>query len=539
MTLRTQLANRLWYTACRRQYGRYSRALANCRSVQQRLLADTLARNAATDFGRRHDFARLKSPADFRAAVPVTDYEVLLPDFERIADGEPAVLTAEPVTHFALTSGSCGAAKRIPYTASLQRQFRAALAPWIRDSFERQPALRQGAAYWSITPLFGPREQSPGGIPNGFEEDSAYLGRALKPLIDATLAAPGTVARITEMEDFRRATMLCLLGRADLALISVWHPTFLTLLLDWMSTHWESLLQDLSLGFRLEAPELALPPAPGRACALGHADPADTASIWPNLALISCWGDGPAKPYLSALAARFPQARIQNKGLIATEGFLSLPFAGRWPLAVTSHYFEFETAEGEALSAWQLEQGRDYGPLLTTDGGLYRYRLGDRVRCTGHLGDTPTIAFLGKVEGCCDRFGEKLNEAFVADVLQRLFRARGLDCRFALLAPEVTVEGTRYTLFIETPQAATAHLAAELDNLLRTNPHYDYCLRLGQLLGARICKVPPGAQERYMEHLVARKRRLGDIKPTALSTEDDWGNVLCRAGSSRLEERGA
>jgi hypothetical protein len=65
---------------------------------------------------------------------------------------------------------------------------------------------------------------------------------------------------------------------------------------------------------------------------------------------------------------------------------VSAPFAGRDGLAVQSHFFEFVDADSRVHLANSLKQGEEYELVVTTSGGLYRYRLQDHVLVTGCLG---------------------------------------------------------------------------------------------------------------------------------------------------------
>ncbi len=124
-------------------------------------------------------------------------------------------MTRDTVKRFGLSSGSTSAAKLIPYTAELQAEFRRAIAPWICDLARGNPGLLGGASYWSITPVNGPPiRDTP--IPVGFDEDSAHLGGVFSRLVDATLAVPGAVCRIQDIDLFRRVTLLFLLRRRNL-----------------------------------------------------------------------------------------------------------------------------------------------------------------------------------------------------------------------------------------------------------------------------------------------------------------------------------
>lgn len=501
---------------------RFRRALADPEAAQRTLLRRYLQANAATAFGRAHGFSQIRTAEEYRERVPLADWEALAPWVDRIASGETDILTRSPVRTLEPTSGSSAAAKLIPYTAELQREIRRAVAPWIVDLYAHRPRLIRGTAYWSITPLALGEERAAGPVPVGFEEDSAYLGGFWSRLVDATLAVPGAVRYIRQMEAFRYATLLFLLRRRDLSLISVWHPSFLSLLVGALPDFWDRLLHDLEHGSRLHG----LAARPRRAAELRRLAPDALTRIWPHLGLISCWGDAHAALSLPELARAFPGVEIQPKGLLATEGFVTIPFAGLWPIAVRSHFFEFLPEDGgEPRFAWELDEGGIYSVVLTTGGGLYRYRLQDQVRVEGFLERTPSLRFLGKEGRVSDLRGEKLHESFVAGALARGFEKTGIAPRFALLAP-VEEGPAGYVLYLETEEPPPAGLAKELDEELSANPHYRLCQALGQLAVVRVQRLEKDSFSRYLEHCRRRGQRVGDVKPLALSTWSGWGNVF-------------
>ena len=191
------------------------------------------------------------------------------------------------------------------------------------------------------------------------------------------------------------------------------------------------------------APLLA--PDPARAAELRRRA-AHAVDIWPHLSLISCWADGPARAAAAVLARRCDGIAIQPKGLLATEAVVTIPFDGRHPLAICSHFFEFVEPDGRVRLAHELQRGMEYTLLLTTGGGLYRYKLCDRVLVDDFVHDTPSLRFLGRDDRVSDLFGEKLSDGFVAGVLDQLFT--GAPPRFAMLAPDRTAAGIAYTLFV-------------------------------------------------------------------------------------------
>ena len=80
-----------------------------------------------TAFGRDHYFSTIKSYDDFKAKVPIRDYEGLKDYVERIQNGESNVLWRGVPLFFAKTSGTTSGAKYIPLTkVSLACQIKAA-----------------------------------------------------------------------------------------------------------------------------------------------------------------------------------------------------------------------------------------------------------------------------------------------------------------------------------------------------------------------------------------------------------------------------
>ncbi len=277
-----------------------------------------------------------------------------------------------------------------------------------------------------------------------------------------------------------------------------------------------------------------MPPRPGRAEELDRIGPRDLAAVWPRLRLISCWTDGPARRSAGALRDLFPGVAIQGKGLLATEGVVSIPFRDTRPLALTSHYLEFVDDAGRARSAWELEEGMTCSVILTTGGGLYRYALHDRVRVTGFVGRAPCVEFLGKEDHVSDLRGEKLEQSFVQTAIDRSLAEHGTAAVFAMLAPDERASPPSYVLFVSAQGELPRGLAATLETELRRNPHYAHCVRLGQLSAAGVVSVGADAAQRYVRHAARSGRRLGDVKPTALSPSSGWRAVLLedRAGGS-------
>src|SRR5262249_41685747 len=152
------------------------------------------------------------------------------PYIDRILQGEPQVLTSEPVTHFGVSSGTTCASKKIPYTASLLEEFQRGIDAWAYHLFLRSPRLLGCTTYWSITPVGAERRTTPSGIPIGFDDERTYLSPLTRRVMETVMPMPTALTRIADSEGFRYATLRMLLEQESLGWISIWNPTFLTLL---------------------------------------------------------------------------------------------------------------------------------------------------------------------------------------------------------------------------------------------------------------------------------------------------------------------
>ncbi len=437
-------------------------------------LRNLLDRHAATDFGRAHHFNAIRTPEDFRNAVPVMDYETHRPWIQRAAAGEKQVLASDDPIGFEKTSGTSSGAKWIPITAGLQDEFARGLASWFGAWQHRCPEVFQGRAYWAISPVGMTQERTPGGLPLGMPGDAAYF----PPEIGGRLAEWLVIPPLTgEPERVFEETAETLLAAPDLSLVSVWSPTFLLGI--------DAAIRD----------------------SIGDFSWRDR---WPKLARVSCWADASSAPWIPRLRERLGGISIEAKGLLATEGISSLPDSedGGARLASECHWHEFIDEDGRFTPIPDLHINGIYEVLLTTAGGLFRYRSGDRVRITGRGADgLPRFRFIGRAGVVSDLIGEKLHENQVIDAL-----ARCAATGFLVAAPD----RPGYDLWLEDPAKA-----AEIEICLRKNPYFDQALKLRQLAPISICQLTDRWSQTLAVRLAARRGcRIGDVKPPTLLTRE-------------------
>lgn len=560
--LKVGVANLLWFLYSAAMSHKWQRATLDVVGTQQMVLKRIASNNVHTEFGREHDFASISSIEAYQRLVPLHTYEELKPYIERIAAGQPQVLTKEPVRQFALTSGSTQAAKLVPYTQALVNEFQEGIDPWVNYLFRSVPQLLLGKAYWSVTPVGERKSITSGGIPIGFDDEQQYFSPITRWVLNSIMAVPSQLTQVQDMETFRYITLRLLLQEQLLSWVSIWNPSFLTLLLDPLSAWFSRLIEDirdgtLSVQARIDPmlssallPHCAKNAARAQELTSLHAqwqgkpftatNPVGKTlyeAIWPNMRLISCWAHGNAASALPHLQAYFPHATIQPKGLLATEAFISFPFRDDISaLSLRSHFFEFieaDEAEPGIKLAHELQAGRRYAVIVTTGGGLYRYRLNDVIEVADFYHQCPLIRFVGRQAKVVDICGEKLNEEYVRTIVTDVFAKYTLHPPFWMMAPEWPDKAQPfYTLFIQLAgdearnEGQLLAVVSEIDKALQGSYHYEYSRRLGQLDHCRLFVISPDndAFHTYLSVCTELGQRLGDIKPTALHAYQGWSH---------------
>lgn len=478
--------------------------LQDIESVQEKQLLQILKRNAQTSFGQKYHFSKINNVSDFIQNVPVHNYDDCAPFLQEIAADPSADIIC-----FEETGGSTQGSKLIPYTQHSFSSYQNALLPWLDDLLLHRPGIKQGTAYWSISPIMREQHKTFGGHPIGLTNDALYFGDVLASKIIQTLAVSPKMAELKNLADWRYNTLLDLLLAEDLSFISVWSPTFLLELIQYLPTIAETLLSDIQ---RLDSHRAAII-EPAITNYTQDSVELDTQTIWPKLDTISCWTDGSATSFISAIQHLFPHAFVQGKGLLATEGVVTIPLhnASAPVLSVTSGFYEFRDENEQFKLAHELEQNKIYSVLLTNNSGLYRYDLGDKVYMEGMFHSAPMLRFIGRGDRSSDVCGEKLTDDFVLTTLASFEALKG--CHF--LYPATSITDTHYILVTEKE---LAFCIAQLDTALSNNPQYRYARQVGQLKPLQHIVIPK-VMQRYTQWCSFQGQNLGDIKPPVLITD--------------------
>jgi hypothetical protein len=512
----TRLTHQALMLACRREDRAFRQQRDALEKVQRQKLSRLLALTGHAD----------SSWEEFRDLVPVTRYR----DWhQRIAvqreGGEK--LSASPLVRYQPTSGSSEQLKLIPYTKQFLGELDSAIAPWLSSLYRQHPGLHGGAHYWSVSWLPQSQQEAMRGNLN---DDSELLGAVKRVLAAQSQAVPAGVAMAHRADDAMFATLVYLVARADLRMLSVWSPTFALQQLQSLRRWGQEIAQVLQQGnWGVRATSLGglpAPSAPQRARVLQQAllgnDSQMTQILWPSLALISAWDTADAAVWAQELREKFPHAGFEGKGLWATEGVVTLPYEGVYPLAYRSHVYEFEELSSERMLApWQLREGDEVSPVISAGNGLLRYRLDDRLQVTGFWGGVPCFRFLGRRFGV-DLVGEKMAPETARDVMAAVGERFGLT-PVTLLAVDAQGHGQPRYVALFSPSSAQPSMGnspaqenvqagAMVDALLCRHFHYELARDLRQLPAATALVVNDG-WHCFQRIVVAAGMIEGNIKP--------------------------
>ncbi len=431
----------------------------------------TTARDTA--FGRAHDFDAINSYDEFKARVPIVDYEAFRPYADRTRDGEADVSWIGRPKYFAKTSGTTSGVKYIPLTReSIPNHFgtaRNALFNYLAET---------GKGKWLDGKMIflsgSPEMTDTNGIPTG--RLSGIVNHQV-PAWLRTNQLPSYPTNCIEDWESKLERVVDETIDADMRLISGIPP--------WVQMYYERLLERSGKERILD--------------------------LFPNLSMF-VYGGVNFEPYRNSLE-RLVGGRIPSvETYPASEGFIAFQDSqdsdGLLLNSDSGIFFEFIPAE-EILSEYptrlhlgQIKTGVNYAVILNTNAGLWGYNIGDTVE---FISTNPyRLRVTGRIKHFISAFGEHVIGKEVESALRAVVDRHGVQVTEFTVAPQVSPRngGLPYhEWFVEFARAPNdaAAFAKELDAAMVGQNIYYQDLIEGKVLRPLVVRsVIPGGFRAYM-----------------------------------------
>lgn len=409
-------------------------------AVQETFLRSLLQAHQQTELGRAYGLAEIKTIDQFRDRMPILPYSSYEPYIERIAQGEPNVMTAAPVLYLNLTSGSTGKQKLIPVTRQSRKAFgsaRQVSIGFVTDALRQRGISANKMLLTSSGRAIG---HTSAGIPYG--PSSAGDLSLLSLFYHHMFAHPFAALKISDSLARNYVCLLFALRQTQLNMIGATFPIHALRLCDYLECYAEDLIRDMEQGTiaewlnidpllrtKLQKQWSASPAHARRLRDRLKADGRLTPKACWDLSVVVTARGGTSNFYFERFPQYFGDVPIFGGVYAASEAMFGLyhDFDDDGTiLAIESGFYEFipedqwDVEQPKTLLPSEVIPGRRYRILVTNYSGLYRYDIGDVVEVLGFYERTPLVVFRHRLGGLLSSTTEKTTEFHATQVMQRL-----------------------------------------------------------------------------------------------------------------------
>ena len=252
--LKYVILNKLFIFFCKKSYKDFVsniKSKSKIRKTQVKILLEILKTNKNTEYLKIFETGSQILNAEnekeliekFQNKIPIVNYEDIKEFVEKEKVGKSNVLLSDKIKLFELTSGSTSDVKYIPYTEKFLKSYMNGVFAWIYNLYQNNKRLFLGSSYWSVSPVLKREAVTSGGIRVGIEDDTSYFDKVSAFFLNKLFTVPKEIKNIQNMEDFLLITAVFLLLSENLAMISVWSPSFLMILLDFIEKNHKVICQ--------------------------------------------------------------------------------------------------------------------------------------------------------------------------------------------------------------------------------------------------------------------------------------------------------
>ena len=511
------------------------------------LLMKLLDDNKDTEYGKKYDFAGIKTIEDYQKKVPVVVYDNLAPYLERMMKGERNILTAYNYNHFNETSGTVGAPKVVPMTDEQSEVFakynNLLMYGIMRDKVDH--IWMEGRGFCTSS---GNCRTLESGLTVG--EASAKMADyikggkdALDAMIRTLYTSPIEGLNPEHGVDTKYVhTRFALMDREVRGMVTGFYSV-IVLFLRYIEDNYEMLIKDIETGTisdEVDMPDSVresllkkIEPMPERAAELREAfkngvDEPWVKKVWPNFTYLTGAGGDGFEVYDRLIKEHYTGPGIQNiyAGITASEGLWSVP-AGVNDfdsiLAPKAAFVEFLPVEAgddftKCVTMDKLEEGKIYELIVTNLIGFWRYRMSDAVIVTGFYNKTPKVQFMYRVNRTINLAEEKTTEKALQIAVENTCNDLGIQLADFSVYPNTDVTPNRYDFLIEPLHEIKKFDMEKLKEtmfkrLCEANPVYFDCYDDNWLDKPEVFFLQPQTSLLYRDMMVFKGASMNQLKP--------------------------
>ena len=465
--------------------------------VQNELLEHLLHTAKNTEIGKQYDFASISTYREFAERVPVTSYEDNHLQIERARKGESNIFWPTPIKWFAKSSGTTNSkSKFIPVSsASLEHCHYAASKDLLCMYLNNNPDAN----------LFLGKSLRLGGSKELYKENATVYGDLSAILIDNmpfwaeySSTPNNEVSLMADWELKMQAIVDQTIQENVTSLAGV--PSWMLVLLN-------NVLESTGKSNLFE--------------------------IWPNLEVYFHGGVN-FDPYIEQYNAILPKDNFRYYEIYnASEGFFAIQDrnANKELLLMLDYgiFYEFipmdtyGSASQKVIPLEQVQLAKNYAIVITTNAGLWRYKIGDTVRFTSI---SPfRIKVTGRTKHHINVFGEELiieNAEMALKQASKHTQCEIMDYTAAPIFMEGREKGAHeWIIEFKTPPKDLSLFTKSLDSALM-DVNSDYQAKRFNNITLNMPKVHVARQRLFYDWLKQKNKLGGQHKVPRLSNKRDF-----------------
>ncbi|OAD45740.1 GH3 auxin-responsive promoter family protein [Polaribacter atrinae] len=469
--------------------------------VQDELLLKLVNTARNTTFGKEKNFSKIRNHTDFTKNVPIQKYETFEPLIERCRKGEQNLFWPTDIKWFAKSSGTTNAkSKFIPVSDEAleychMKAGKDMLCLYINNNEDTQ--------------LFTGKGLRLGGSSDVYQDNNSYFGDLSAIIIE----------NMPFWADFSSAPS------QEVALMSDWE-TKMDAIID------ETIDEDITSLAGVPSWMLVLLNR-----ILERTGKEHILEVWPNLEVYFHGGVN-FNPYREQYKKIIPKQRFKYYEIYnASEGFFAIQDRNNSKeLLLMLDYgifyefipmSEYKGENSETITLADVKKDIDYALIITTNGGLWRYLIGDTIRFTSL--EPYRIKITGRTKHYINVFGEELNIENVEDALKLACEKTEATISDYTVGP-IFMKGKEkggheWILEFSKKPASMGYFSEVLDNALKSiNSDYEAKRYLNMTLMAP--KVHQAEEGLFYKWLKQKNKLGGQHKVPRLSNSRDFVEEL-------------